>query len=69
MRRAKRIVEALKEFFHVDAAERQWVNLETGLDSILNIIWSQLEDKTVVIENYGKTLAVDALLPNSIRGS
>jgi hypothetical protein len=36
--RVKRIIQDLKEFSHVDESEKQWADLEHGMDSTLNII-------------------------------
>lgn len=51
--RVKRIVQDLKDFSHVDESERQWANLETGLDSTLNVVWNELKYKAEVVKEYG----------------
>jgi signal transduction histidine kinase len=53
LQRVKRIVLDLKDFSHVDEAERQVANLEQGLDSTLNVVWNELKYKAEVIKEYG----------------
>lgn len=53
LQRVKRIVQDLKDFSHVDEKERQWANLEVGLDSTLNVVWNELKYKAEVIKEYG----------------
>lgn len=36
--RIKRIVQDLKDFSHVDESERQWADLEMGLESTLRVV-------------------------------
>jgi signal transduction histidine kinase len=52
MQRVKRIVQALKDFSHVDEAETQWANLEQGLDSTVNIAASEFRNKAQVVKEY-----------------
>lgn len=52
--RVKRIVQDMKDFSHVDGAERQLANLEKGLDSTLNVVWNELKYKAEVVKEYGK---------------
>jgi signal transduction histidine kinase len=52
LQRVKRIVQDLKDFSHVDEAEKQSANLERGLDSTLNVVWNELKYKTEVIKEY-----------------
>jgi signal transduction histidine kinase len=51
--RVKRIVQDLKDFSHVDESEKQWADLESGLDSTLNVVWNELKYKADVIKEYG----------------
>ena len=51
--RVKRIVQDLKDFSHVDQSELVWANLETGLDSTLNVVWNELKYKAKVVKEYG----------------
>lgn len=52
--RVKKIVQDLKDFSHVDAADEwSWANLHQGLDSTLNIVWNDLKYKCEVKKEYG----------------
>jgi len=53
LQRVKRIVQDLKDFSHVDRAEREWANLETGLESTLNVVWNEIKYKAQVLKEYG----------------
>ncbi|MBC7858807.1 MAG: PAS domain S-box protein [Burkholderiaceae bacterium] len=53
LQRVKRIVQDLKDFSHVDESERQWANLETGLESTLNVVWNEIKYKATVVKEYG----------------
>ena len=53
LQRVKRIVQDLKNFSHVDNAEREWANLEAGLESTLNVVWNELKYKAKVVKEYG----------------
>ncbi|WP_310345433.1 ATP-binding protein [Rhodoferax saidenbachensis] len=52
MQRVKRIVQDLKNFSHVDESERQWANLERGLDSTLNMARNEIKYKAEVVKEY-----------------
>ncbi len=52
LQRVKRIVQDLKDFSHMEKQEKQWANLEQGLDSTLNIVWNELKYKADVIKEY-----------------
>jgi signal transduction histidine kinase len=52
MQRVKRIVQDLKDFSHVDGSEKQWANLERGLDSTLNVARNEIKYKAEVIKEY-----------------
>ena len=51
--RVKRIVQDLKDFSHVDESERQWADLEAGVDSTLRVVWNELKYKAEVVKEYG----------------
>jgi PAS domain S-box-containing protein len=51
--RIKKIVQALKDFSHVDQAELTWANLNKGLESTLNIVWNEIKYKATVKKDYG----------------
>lgn len=51
--RVRKIVMDLKEFSHVDKAEKAYFNINKGLDSTLNIVRSEIKYKADVIKEYG----------------
>ncbi|MGZ3159348.1 MAG: ATP-binding protein [Burkholderiaceae bacterium] len=53
LQRVKQIVQDLKDFSHVDESERQWANLECGLESTLRVVWTELKYKVEVVKEYG----------------
>ncbi|MDO9067318.1 MAG: PAS domain S-box protein, partial [Deltaproteobacteria bacterium] len=59
--RVKKIVQDLKDFSHVDEAEWQWTDLRKGLDSTLNIVWSEIKYKAEVVKEYGDLPEVECL--------
>ena len=52
LKRVTRIVQDLKDFSHVDEAERQWADLEAGLESTLRVVWNELKFKAEVIKEF-----------------
>jgi PAS domain S-box-containing protein len=52
--RVREIVLNLKEFSHVDQAERQPFNINNGLDSTIKIVWNELKYKAEVIKEFGE---------------
>lgn len=61
LQRVKQIVQDLKDFSHVDEAERQWANLESGLDSTLRVVWNELKYKVEVVKEYGNIPQIECL--------
>ncbi|MHB1591621.1 MAG: PAS domain S-box protein, partial [Sulfuricella sp.] len=59
--RVKKIVQDLKDFSHVDEAEWQWADIRKGLDSTLNIVWSEIKYKAEVVKEYGEMPEVECL--------
>ncbi len=53
LQRVKRIVQDMKDFSHVDSTDRQFANLENGLDSTLNVVWNEVKYKAEVTKEYG----------------
>jgi two-component system NtrC family sensor kinase len=51
-RRIRQIVQDLKEFSHVDAAEWQWSDLHKCLDSTLNVVHNELKYKAEIVKEY-----------------
>jgi two-component system, NtrC family, sensor kinase len=52
--RVTRIVNDLKDFSRVDRAEEQDFDLNSGLESTLNVVWNELKYKAEVIRDYGE---------------
>ena len=61
LQRVKRIVQDLKDFSHVDESERQWADLEAGLDSTLRVVWNELKYKAEVVKQYGAIPQIECL--------
>ncbi|MBS4099513.1 MAG: PAS domain S-box protein [Sulfuricella sp.] len=59
--RVKKIVQALKDFSHVDESEWQWVDLHKGLESTLNVVWNEIKYKAEVVKEYGELPEVECL--------
>ncbi|MGR9046446.1 MAG: hemerythrin domain-containing protein [Gammaproteobacteria bacterium] len=51
--RAKKIVQDLRDFSHVDKQDREMFDLEAGLDATLNIVHNELKYKAEIIKEYG----------------
>jgi len=52
LKRVTRIVQDLKNFSHVDEQERQWADLESGLESTLRVAWNELKYKAEVVKEF-----------------
>ena len=52
LKRVTRIVQDLKDFSHVDEAQRQWADLEGGLESTLRVAWNELKYKAEVVKEF-----------------
>jgi two-component system NtrC family sensor kinase len=60
--RVKKIVQNLKDFSHVGAAEEwQWADLHRGLDSTLNIVWNEIKYKADVRKEYGTIPEIECI--------
>lgn len=60
--RVKDIVQDLKDFSHVDAANEWYAaDLHKGLDSTLNIVNNEIKYKAEVVKEYGDIVAVECL--------
>lgn len=53
LKRVTRIVKDLKDFSHVDESERQWADLEEGLESTLRVVWNEIKYKAEVVREFG----------------
>ncbi len=51
--RVRKIVSDLKDYSHVSSAEWQLADLHHGLDSTLNMVWSELKYHCTVTKDYG----------------
>jgi len=52
LKRVTRIVQDLKDFSHIDESERQWADLEAGLESTLRVVWNELKYKCEVVREF-----------------
>lgn len=53
VQRVKRIVQDLKDFSLVDEAEWQWSDINQGIESTLNVMWTEIKGKAEVDRDYG----------------
>jgi two-component system NtrC family sensor kinase len=51
--RVKNIVQNLKSFSRLDAAEESRVNIHDGLESTINIVWNEIKYKAELKREYG----------------
>ncbi|MGB9715474.1 MAG: ATP-binding protein [Thermodesulfovibrionales bacterium] len=51
--RVKRIVQDLKSFSRVDEAEFKMADINSGIESTINIVWNELKYKVVLNKEYG----------------
>ncbi len=61
MLRVKKIVQDLKDFSHVGAAEWQWANIHAGIDSTLNIANNEIKYRATVAKEYGNLPDIECL--------
>ena len=61
LQRVKRIVQDLKDFSHVSDSKIQWANVESGLESTLNVVWNELKYKAEVIKDYGNIPEIECI--------
>ena len=54
MDRVRRIAQNLKEFSHIDRAERMYFHINQGIEIALDIVWSELKYKAEVIKELGE---------------
>ncbi len=60
--RVRQIVQDLRTFSHVDSTpEWEQTDLHAGIDSTLNLLTSQIEDKAEVIKEYGTLPSIECL--------
>jgi PAS domain S-box-containing protein len=63
--RVRKIVADLKSFSRVDRAEKEYADINEGIESTLNIVWNELKYKCKVVKNYG-TLPDLFCIPNQL---
>jgi PAS domain S-box-containing protein len=51
--RVKKIVQDLKSFSRVDEAEYKSADINTGLESTINIVWNELKYRATLLKEYG----------------
>ncbi|HMK49329.1 MAG TPA: ATP-binding protein, partial [Thermodesulfovibrionales bacterium] len=51
--RVKRIVQDLKTFSHIDEAEWKMADVNTSIESTLNIVWNEIKYKATLRKDYG----------------
>jgi two-component system NtrC family sensor kinase len=61
LQRVKDIVQALKDFSHVDNANTTCADLHRGLDSTLHIVNSEIKNKAEVVKEYGDLPLVECV--------
>lgn len=59
--RVRKIVQDLRDFSHPGDSEWQQVNLNTVLDSALNLAWNEIKHKAEVIKDYDDVPMVECL--------
>ena len=57
--RVKRIVQDMKDFSHVDGGDLQFADLESGLNSTLNVVWNEIKYKAEVTKDYAGIPAIE----------
>jgi two-component system NtrC family sensor kinase len=53
MARVSKIVSDLKDFAHAENKEWLWADLNSGIDSTLNIVWNEIKYHCTLNKNYG----------------
>ncbi|WP_366522050.1 PAS domain S-box protein [Candidatus Accumulibacter sp. ACC003] len=61
LQRVRKIVQDLKDFSRIDAAEWQFADLEAGLDSTLNIVWNEIKYKAELRKEYAGVPEVECI--------
>jgi len=54
LQRVRKIVADLKSFSHVDDVNWKWADLQSGLESTLNMVWNELKYHCTVHKEYGE---------------
>jgi two-component system NtrC family sensor kinase len=59
--RVKRIITDLRDLTHIDESTWQLANLEHGMDSTLNVVWSEIKYKAEVVKKYAGLPEVECM--------
>jgi PAS domain S-box-containing protein len=59
--RVRRIVEDLRNFSRVDAAEWQPFDIHAGLESTINVVWNEIRYKAELVREYGDLPPVECI--------
>jgi len=59
--RVKQIVDNLKDFSRLDSTEWHWADLESGLDSTLNIVHNEIKYKADVVKKYADIPQIECI--------
>lgn len=51
--RVRRIVHDLLNFSRIDSVDWQWADLHIGLESTLNVVWSEIKYKADIVREFG----------------
>lgn len=61
LQRVKKIVQDLKDFSRVDVTDWEFVNIEDGLESTLNIVWNELKYKAALNKEYAELPLIECI--------
>lgn len=61
LQRVKRIVQDLRDFSHVGETDKQLANLESGLDSTLNMVGNALTNKAEIVKEYASIPQIECI--------
>lgn len=63
LNRVKKIVQDMKVFSHVDCGQWQMENINTILESTINLVWHEIKYKAELIKEYDSNLPAISCLP------
>jgi two-component system NtrC family sensor kinase len=59
--RVRRIVQDLRDFSRIDAAEWQLFDIHAGLESTINVVWNEIKYKAELVRYYGEVPLVECI--------
>ncbi|MFZ2161010.1 MAG: PAS domain S-box protein [Sideroxyarcus sp.] len=59
--RVRRIVQDLRDFSRIDAAEWQHFDIHAGLESTINVVWNEIKYKAELVRDYGEVPLVECI--------